>query len=277
MIPSLLPPNLRQSGLRYRTRRVCAVVGVALLVGVAACGHNCPSTPSNDPEADAKAQIRQAIDKYYTAFNTGDLTTLRSVLCPGAASMFDNVDQGAFRTANDAIVEKEGTVRADTFEDIKITQERAEVTFTYHHDGLKAQIRGVGDERAKAQMGLMDGAWKICKEPQDDATTATKKEQAVARDEVRDTVKDFFKTLATGTRERLLPLLCGDFLSEVTGLDDAKYKTLQGQFAGIQIVSIDVTVNGDQAVATVNESSGPPADIFKLTRDGKQWKICSRA
>jgi hypothetical protein len=71
--------------------------------------------------------------------------------------------------------------------------------------------------------------------------------------------------------------LCGDFLSEVTGLDDAKYKALQGKFAGIQIVSIDVTVNGDQAVATVNESSGPPADIFKLTRDGKQWKICSRA
>jgi ketosteroid isomerase-like protein len=262
----------RRSELWRIARRLFATAGIAaVLLGTAACGHK---DPPNDPQDDAKAQIRQAIDKYYDALNTSDFATLKAVLCPGAGSMLDGVNENAFRTANEAIVKKEGTIRADTFEDIKITQERAEVTFTYHHDGLQAQVRGVGDERAKAQMGLTDGTWKICKEPQDDATTATKKEQAATRDEVRDALKTLFKTWATGTRETLLPLLCGDLLTEITGLDDADFKVLQARFASIEITTTGVTVNGDQAVATVADTGGPPDSIFKLTRDAKHWKVC---
>ncbi|WP_102145958.1 hypothetical protein [Mycobacterium hubeiense] len=247
----------------------CAVLAAVLVPAVSACGGDGKGA---DDLPSPEREIRTAIDDFYRA-QEGDFGLYKSAVCE--EEVVDRFPEGTtdseFAKEARAAVEQDGRFIVDWFDEVKVAGDTAEVSFTGH--ALGGFAPNIGEQRKTAKVVLVDGKWKVCGFPDDDAATKRKFAQATDTAAVQETLVDYVNAVGSGDRSAAAFLTSNECLKVFAATVDA----LEAAFQGTAVTSVEeITVNDDAAkakfmVGTSNTSA--PGGAALLREDGT-WHVC---
>jgi hypothetical protein len=268
------PPAPPANPKNKRWKVIAIAAAVVLVIGAAAASAYVYFKPSDD-KATPESDITGVIKAYYAGGQDGDLAKYKATVCaPLAEFGLKNMTDGQFRALAKRTVDVNGRYVVDRVEDITISGDRAKATEIGHSQG--GRLEEIGQQRRAVGLNKIEGSWKVCNGPTDDAATAEKKAQVTKKADARKAVESYFKLRTDGDLDGLILATCGE-LRQYFKDEDPKTFPDEIRRSPETLKSVDdVMVTGEAAkvTATVNVGTEPSVTAIVLSNEAYQWRVC---
>lgn len=229
-----------------------------------------------DRSPDPETEIRAAIDTFYSAGNGGDLARLKSAMCASLADeLLADLTKEEFAALASDGVEADGWFVVDWFDQVKVIGAHADAKIAGHSSG--GQGPNIGDERQTIGLSLVDGSWKVCEAPADDAVTERKRTEAAETASVQQLIVEYIAARNSADLTGMRRMACGAAADELAALSAETFATIVAENPWSLRSFDDTVVNGQSAKVTVTTDVSDGSVVFAmlLQRVEEQWRVCA--
>jgi ketosteroid isomerase-like protein len=263
------PPPRRRKGL-------IAIIAAAVVLVVAsiAVGALLLLRPAKG-QPNAADKIRTVVGQFYDYVQGGDLAKTKTVVCDEIIkNRYGTTTDAQFAAKHKASVEETGRFTVDQFEDVKVSGDRAMVTYTGHNTGGNGA--DVGAERLTIGLRNVGESWKVCKFPAADSATEAKKRQAADKAEIRSAIERYYELVKKGNRKEVAFSVCSELARGIMQIPDDQWNSLKDDDETIKSID-DITIQGESAKVTLTESTkkGSTVATWTVDREISLWKPCA--